>query len=175
MAVYGGAIAIIFIIFAVFSWELIKGIPKHDVPSVVKYKWFLIISLFLYILNAMCQIIFEDSWQVPQFVHVVVEIGLILLLLYIIFVIDSLEMMFREKLLPVVQQPAVQQPAVRYQPFTLEQLTPRIPGQIVTSRLYFTPASQQATEPCTTHTINCPANINMDRGQKHLLLKFPLN
>mgnify|MGYP003529950720 CR=1 FL=1 len=99
------------IINIVFSRILINGVEERDPSKVYKYKWFSIVSFIFLIIGIVLEIII-GSTNPQERSKSMAEIFIggifkILLSIYFIFVIHSLEMKFREQPIPIVQQQVV--------------------------------------------------------------------
>lgn len=112
------AISLCCAIAAVCSWMLLQGINERDACKVCFYRWFLIfieVILIIYTIfshfDGMLEENTEESTLKIKHSSVINEnvykIIVTLWFYYEIFVIDSLEKMYREQTLPVVQQPGV--------------------------------------------------------------------
>lgn len=114
---------------AFFSVILIKGISERNATKVCIFKWFLIVSLVLHSLF-LIKIIIHGNHQIYYQLRnevIVTSIFIILWLIYEIFVIDSLEITYkecsdRELLLPHSSVPYqvyanVQAPVIVNQPY----------------------------------------------------------
>lgn len=108
------AISLCCAINAVCSWMLLQGINERDALKVFVYKCFLIfieVILIIYTIFSIYDGMLEASTLKIKHSSVINEniykIIVTLWFYYEIFVIDSLEKMYREQTLPVVQQPGV--------------------------------------------------------------------
>lgn len=91
--------------------------------------------------------------------QIIEKILTILFLIYEIFVIHSLEKMFREQSLPVIQQPGfVYQPYPQQELSPQQQLYPQQQAPGVIPQPYY--ANQNATAPYPTNPTNYPIDHN---------------
>lgn len=152
--------SIVFTFIAVFSWKLIKGISQRNSANVSLYKWFVILSRIIIIFFAICNIIGDrdrrDQSQVQTINMISTFIG-ICWTAYEIYVIRSLEIMYREQQFPIIQ------PGASYQIFQPQQALPyqvitqqqgfiyqtygQQPEPIVVSQTYYSPTSQDYNPP----------------------------
>lgn len=118
-----GIIAILLVLNIVFSRILINGVAERDATKVYKYKWFTIVMLIISIIvNFIRGLILEFFMEIsdPYMIRrhgysqpkssagILINGGVnVLLSIYVIYVIHSLEMLFREEQIPMVQQQVV--------------------------------------------------------------------
>lgn len=108
-----GIIAILLVLNIVFSRILINGVAERDATKVYKYKWFtivmLIISIIVNFIVSYPYMIRRHGYSQHTYTADILINGVvnILLSLYFLYVIHSLEMLFREEQIPMVQQQVV--------------------------------------------------------------------
>ena len=118
-----GISVVILIIVAVISLKLINGISEHNASKVNIYKWFLIVLLILFVPSTLYSTANGDMEGIltnsksSLAIQIISEIAITLWMTYEILVIYSLEKMYREQRLPVIQQPGVV-----YQTYPQQQL-----------------------------------------------------
>lgn len=155
-------LSILLTINAAISWKLINGIAERDASKVRFYKWAMIVSLFLFILASMFQIFngdyMRENYQIEtdsMVENYVTAIFTILWMVYLIYVIHSLEMMYREQALPVLHRQSVS-----YQVYPQHDLYPQAP--IIVSQPYFTTVNQHAPPPYPTNPTSYPVKNNFN-------------
>lgn len=150
-------------IYALISWKLIKGIDERNPSKVAIYKYFSIIKLVLYIIGMLSlmfntKAIIRDEEEMfygngphrnnePSGAEQLISsIIMILWSLYEIFVIDSLEKMYRE------QPSSMTPPSAGYQAHPQQQQ-----GHVVITP-YYAPDFNNATGPYATTPPSYPQN-----------------
>lgn len=105
--VVAGIIFVFDIISIVCSSILLEGIKERNARKVRAYKYFLVVSLALFILEdllILVQFKMPDQFRVIYLVgQVVIAIIAVLLIQFMICVVYSLEMLYKEQQLPMAQ------------------------------------------------------------------------
>ena len=99
-------VSIPFVSCAICSVILIKGIKECNARKVCIFKWFLIASLFLLPIFFIYEYTRKKDYM-PTIDEIIFSIFFYLWMPYQIYVISSLELMYREPPLPVTQPPSI--------------------------------------------------------------------